>query len=67
MKVKVKFIGKVNFTSDGVTYSPNAPYTIEKEFAEKFNTLFEVLETPKPERKIEEKPARTKRSNKTED
>ena len=76
MNVKVKFIGKVNHTVEGMVCEPGKEYVVSAKAAE--HPFFEKLETPKakPAPKAEpkeekeevvEKPKRTPRTAKTEE
>ena len=50
--MKVKYVGKVTFVSNGVEYEPNGEYTVDAKFAEKFIKIFEaVVAKPKPKPK----------------
>lgn len=53
MNVKVKFIGKVKLSSQGVSYEPGKSYTVTEKLQGTFEKLFIVLEKPEP--KVEPK------------
>jgi len=61
--MKVKFIGKVEFTSRNVTYIPDETYEVRTELVNKFPKLFKKLEEEKtkPAPKPKPKPVMDKK------
>lgn len=49
MKIKVKYIGKIQLSSNRIRFVNGGLYTIEEELFNRFSDKFEKIETPKPE------------------